>query len=89
MHVIESRFPPIVTRYLGPTDYKGSRISAVCGEYRVILSYDSALKQIDNHIVAAKKVFEKYSDYDYDITLYATDSLDSRGYLFVAIPMSE
>ena len=51
----------IETRYIGPTDTKGSRISAVCKRdsdriYRRTVSYSHGLSSEDNHLAAAEAV---------------------------------
>jgi hypothetical protein len=48
----------IVTRYLGPTDCKGSRIVATCRRdsetvFRAVVSYDSGLDSLDAHYQGA------------------------------------
>lgn len=48
----------IITKYLGPTNYRGSRIKAMAssrGPY-VVLPWDSALSQVDNHDFAAQEL---------------------------------
>ena len=42
----------IRTRYHGPTDTKGSRISAKCAARTLYVSYDSALNSEENHAAA-------------------------------------
>lgn len=45
----------IVTRYLGPTDFRGARIVANAGHgRRVIVPYRSDLESWDNHALAAQ-----------------------------------
>ena len=51
----------IETRYIGPTDTKGSRISAVCKRdsertYRKTVSYSHGRSSEDNHLAAAEAV---------------------------------
>ena len=51
----------IETRFLGPTDYRGSRISAVCKRdsdrtYRKTVSYDHRHNSEANHLAAAEAV---------------------------------
>ena len=43
----------IQTKYHGPTNYRGARITATAGSNRVTLSYDHALNSDDNHDAAA------------------------------------
>ena len=50
----------ISTRYLGPTNFKGSRIVASDGDgNRIVVSLDSALGSEENHEAAAAKLCEK------------------------------
>lgn len=50
----------ITTKYLGPTDFKGSRISATDGDgNRVSVPYEYALNSDGNHIAAATALCEK------------------------------
>lgn len=44
----------IRTRYHGPTNTKGSRLSAQCEAGRIYVPYDHALNLSDNHEAAAK-----------------------------------
>ena len=44
----------ITTRYLGPTNCRGSRIVAQCAARRIIVSWDYELNTEDNHKAAAK-----------------------------------
>ena len=53
----------IETAYHGPTNYKGSRISATCkrdsdNTYRKFVSYDHALNAAENHHAAALALME-------------------------------
>ena len=50
----------IVTKYHGPTNYKGSRISARAEAGRVVLAYDYALNPDENHKAAAQALAARY-----------------------------
>lgn len=51
----------IVTKYVGPTDFRGSRIVARAeGVPSLSVGYDSALNSEENHAVAAAKICAKY-----------------------------
>ena len=52
----------IVTRFLGPTDHRGSRIKADDGDQSVTRSYDHTLNSIDNHEAAALALRKKYTN---------------------------
>ena len=49
----------IQTKYHGPTDVKGSRISATCAAGRVVVDYDHALNNDQNHKRAAAALLRK------------------------------
>jgi len=49
----------IQTKYLGPTNTKGSRIKAYTEAHSVTVSYDYALNSEDNHMAAAKVLKDK------------------------------
>lgn len=49
----------IQTKYLGPTDTRGSRIRAVCEAGSVTVGYDHSLNAEGNHKAAAKALCEK------------------------------
>lgn len=62
----------IETKFLGPTDYKGSRVSAVCKRdsdkaYRATIDWSHALDSSGNHQAAAEAVMAKMAaDLDYE-----------------------
>lgn len=49
----------IVTKYHGPTNRRGSRVSATAAAGRVYLEWDDALSSDANHDAAAKALAEK------------------------------
>jgi hypothetical protein len=49
----------IVTKYHGPTNHKGSRISARADAGRIMMSYDHALGISENHAAAAQALAER------------------------------
>ena len=49
----------IVTKYHGPTDTKGSRVSARCQAKRIFVSWDDGLDVDANHAAAARNLAEK------------------------------
>jgi hypothetical protein len=49
----------IQTRYHGPTDHNGSRITARCDAGRVTVPYDHALGLPENHDAAADALIRK------------------------------
>jgi len=53
-------YQAVETKYLGPTDTKGSRVKATAPAGSIIVSWDYALNTEDNHIAAAKALVAKY-----------------------------
>lgn len=51
--------PAIRTKYLCPTDTKGSRVKAECKAKSIVVKWDYSLDIEDNHIRAAKKLCVK------------------------------
>lgn len=49
----------IVTRYLGPSNVRGSRISAKCAAKRIILNWQDGLNTEDNHKRAALTLMQR------------------------------
>lgn len=49
----------ILAKYHGPTNVKGSRISATCQGGRVVVSFDSALNFAQNYAAAAEALVRK------------------------------
>ena len=50
----------ITTKYLGPSNIKGSRIKAQCSKgVSLTIGYDHALNSDENHVLAANKLAEK------------------------------
>ncbi len=49
----------IVTKFLSPTDTKGSRVKATCDAGSVVVSWSHSLNQSENHFAAMMKLCEK------------------------------
>lgn len=49
----------IITKYHGPTNVKGPRVSATAEAGRVVLSWDHALNTDNNHAAAAHALRDK------------------------------
>lgn len=49
----------ITTRFLGPTNFRGSRVKATCQAGSLTVSWDHALDSEANHDVAARMLAEK------------------------------
>lgn len=50
----------IITKYLGPTNFRGSRIKATAYAGSVTIDYDAGLSQQRNHDAAARKLAKKF-----------------------------
>lgn len=77
----------ITTKYIGPTNFKGSRVKAIwrnpSGGLTVTLNWDYALNSEENHRAAAEALMAKYGwDKKYDAYQGGLDS----GYAFVLLP---
>lgn len=49
----------ITTKYLGPTNYRGSRVVAKCQAKRLTVSWDDALNAEQNYNAAARMLAER------------------------------
>jgi hypothetical protein len=54
----------IQTKYIGPSNVRGSRVKAIAQAGSVTLEWDDALNRDDNHLAAAKALATKLS-WDY------------------------
>lgn len=52
-------YQAITTKYIGPSNVRGSRVKAMCDAGSVTLDWDNALNSEDNHIAAAKALATK------------------------------
>lgn len=50
----------ITTTFRGPTDFQGSRILASCDGRRLVVGYDHALSNEENHLTAARAFLAKH-----------------------------
>lgn len=50
----------IRTYFIGPTNYRGSRVKAVAAAGSITLPWDHALNPLGNHRAAAKALAEQY-----------------------------
>lgn len=49
----------IKTNYVKATEKRGSRVSAVCGRFRVLIGWNCELSEEGNHLHAARLVAQK------------------------------
>lgn len=72
----------ITTKFIGPTNFRGSRISAKFGSSRMIVAYDNSMSPHKNHEQAALAILKKQGlDDKYNLV---RGSLDN-GYVFVLL----
>jgi len=77
----------IVTKYLGPTDYRGSRIKATADAGTITVPYDYALSNEALHRVAADALVEKLGwGYLASEFYLVAGGLATGGYAFVFAP---
>lgn len=84
--------PVIITRYLGPTDHRGSRVVASHKRdsektYRVTWDWDHSLDGPANHLAAAELLLTKwpYLDPEQERFILAARGHDHDAYYFIAI----
>lgn len=51
----------ITTKYVKPTDTRGSKVRASCGRFSKTIGWDNSLGTAQNHQAAAKALAEKMS----------------------------
>ena len=79
----------IITKYLGPTNHRGSRIKATAWAGSVTVSYDYSVDSGGNHKAAAQAVCDKLNNSPiieegrWVIETWAATP-DGRGYAFIA-----
>lgn len=56
----------IETKYMGPTNYRGSRIKASCEAGAITIGWDDSLNSDDNHIKAANALMTKLNWHTYN-----------------------
>ena len=68
----------IITKYHGPSDVKGSRVSAQCDAGRIYLHWDDALNSDENHAAACEAMLKRvgWTDVNY-VGAYAA-SIDAH-----------
>lgn len=50
----------IITKFIGPTNYRGARVKATAEAGSVTIPWDHAQNPEDNHITAAKFLMQKF-----------------------------
>lgn len=70
----------IVTKYLGPTNHRGSRVKATAQAGSITVSWDHALSVEDNHKAAARALVTRWG---WDGDWHGGATPDGGGYVFV------
>jgi hypothetical protein len=77
-------YQAITTKYLGPTNARGSRILARCAAKRITVAWNHALNPDANHRGAAMALV-KALDWDDGSDWYGGSLPDGTGYAFVRV----
>lgn len=75
-------YQAIETKYLGPTNYRGTRIKATAAAGALVFDYDHALNLADNHEAAARALLAKL-EWDQDMAELHQGALPSGNYCFI------
>ena len=78
MHALQA----ITTKYIGPTNTKGSRIKASCAAGSLTVHYDDGLNSEEAHAAAAKALIAKMG---WTGNWHIGGLPDDRGYCFVCV----
>lgn len=73
----------VTTKYLGPTNHRGSRIKATAQAGSITIAWDDGLNVRDNHERAACAFLEKM---EWTGTWIGGATVDGSGYTFVEVP---
>jgi len=74
-------FQAITTRYIGPTNTRGSRVKATASAGSVTLHWDDALNSEQNHNRAAEALANKFK---WKGTYYGGGMPDGKGNVYVS-----
>ncbi len=77
----------IEVKYLGPTNYKGSRLRAFCHAKSITVGYKSELNSEENHIYAATELLKRLGWDQYNHIFYG--QLKNGNFVFVQVPKKE
>ena len=73
-------YQAITTKYIAPSNVKGSRVKASAAAGSVTLHWDNALNTAENHLVAARKLAEKFKWHG---EWYGGGQHNTSGFVFV------
>jgi len=74
----------ITTKYIGPTDHRGSRVKATAQAGSIVVGWDDALDSDDNHTAAARALARKYG---WSGLLVGGGAPDGRGNCYVLLDL--
>jgi len=77
--------PMIITSYLGPTNFRPSRVSAAHNGQRATVEWDHGLDSLQNHAIAAEKLVKKIGFFNGNVAAQAVGH-DDNHYYFIAVP---
>lgn len=86
---IEGVRQAIETRFIGPTNYRGSRVKAKAQAGSVTIEWDHAIGVDENHMRAAQALADRYGWSDRGGMWIGGGRADSRGNVYVWCPDSE
>lgn len=73
----------IITKFIGATNKKQSRVSARCYSRRIVVNWDWDLEAVENHHAAAKKLAEIVG---MDGKWFYAETFDTSGNVYVRVP---
>lgn len=76
----------ITTKFIGPTNHRGSRIRAKCAAKTIYVPYEHALSEDMNHSSAAECLVEAMEWQTWFGKMIGGSLPNSEGYCFVAVP---
>lgn len=75
----------IITKYIGPTNYRGSRVKATCAAKSVTLPWIDSLNSDENHELAARELADSLGWVFPDYELVGGGMPDNRGNCYVFV----
>jgi hypothetical protein len=78
-------FQAITTKYIGPSNTKGSRVKAYAAAGTITIDYDDSLNSEQAHAKAARALADKFGWIGH---YYQGGLPDDRGYCFVCVDKS-
>jgi hypothetical protein len=73
----------IITKYIGPTNFKGSRVKASAQAGSITIGWDCALDTEENHTAAAKALMAKFGWDQHSVIAGSGELPDGRGTAFI------